>query len=125
MKPKYVWLKRKNYKGEIIKNSSWEEDIPTGWHIAFGEKMIKELNKILIQGHYQKKYTIVQVKEKFGGLRWYDNGVPLSMLKDYYAWMHKYEDLSEVTCIYCGQPGTMRQSSWISPYCDECWAKYK
>lgn len=121
MEPKYEWLKARNvWSGEIIEGASWEEEIPDGWYKAFGEKMIEELNEILVKYNFQDKYQIIQIKEKFGGLRWYDNGYPSKMHDEYTAWLHKYEDLSEETCIKCGAPATHMTKGWILPLCDAC-----
>lgn len=97
------------------------DDLPRGWKKSFGVQMCEELREILIKGDYLDKYQVVQAKEKYGALRWYDNGVPKSIYDKYRAWLKKYEDLSEKTCVGCGKPGTMRTSGWISPWCDECY----
>lgn len=121
MKPKYEWLKVRNvWTDEIIEGYSREEDIPIGWHKAFGRQMINELNELLIKYDFVDKYRIVQVKEKYGSIRWYDKGVPLEMSQEYYAWLKKYEDLSEETCIQCGKPATHMTKGWIEPLCDDC-----
>jgi hypothetical protein len=127
MKPKYKWLKlRQVYKGRdyILDDNgnyiSWAEDIPKGWGKAFGEQMIDELNEILEKYDFVDKYTIVQIKEKFGSLRWYDNGIPEKASKEYYKWLNKYEDLSKKTCIKCGKPATHMTEGWIIPLCDRC-----
>ena len=63
-----------------------------------------------------KQYRITQIKEKFGGLRWYDNGAP----RELYDIINKYEDLSYRTCIVCGRPAKYISRGWISPYCEDC-----
>jgi hypothetical protein len=94
---------------------SWTEidDIPHGWFNAFGMQMVEELNNAL--GKNAENYFITQIKEKYGSLRWYDNGCT----EEGYKVIKKYARLSEVTCIRCGQPATKISSGWISPYCDE------
>ena len=56
-------------------------------------------------------------------LRWYDNGVPDSVWDKYHDWLDKYADLSERTCIICGEPGYVMKTGWICPYCKDCFAK--
>ena len=97
------------------------DDIPRGWKKAFGVQMCEELREILIEGGYLDEYQVVQAKEKYGRLCWYDNGVPDSIWDKYRDWLNKYEDLSEKTCIGCGKPATMRIDGWVSPWCDECY----
>ena len=64
------------------------------------------------------KYRIVQIKEKFGGLRWYDSGTPKdSELLDI---IQKYNGISHQTCGVCGKPATKISKGWIYPYCDDC-----
>ncbi len=60
-----------------------------------------------------------QVKEKFGGLRFYMSAyVPaISELID------AAEAESLVTCESCGAPGTVAGKSWIKCLCDACRAK--
>ena len=97
------------------------DDMPKGWKKAFGEQLCRELKEALVKEGILEDYRIMQVKEKFGQLRWYDN----CCSERVYKVIDKYESLSEHTCIECGGEGTMRNDSWISPYCDECYKKYK
>lgn len=121
MKPKYKWLQVKNvWTGELIDDVSWEEEIPDGWYKAFGEQMIDELNNLLTKYCIEDKYKIIQIKEKYGSLRWYDNGIPQYLTDEYYEWLDKYEKLSIETCINCGKPATHMTKGWINPLCDDC-----
>ncbi len=97
------------------------DDMPKGWRKSFGIQMCEELRDILIEADYLDKYQVVQVKEKYGRLCWYDNGVPDSIWDKYRDWLNKYEDISEKTCVGCGKPATMRTDGWVSPWCDECY----
>lgn len=58
----------------------------------------------------------VQVKEKFGRLRFYMN----SKTKEMSELIMKAEDLSSATCEVCGNPGKERDGSWIRTLCDKC-----
>lgn len=94
--------------------------MPKGWRKCFGIQMYKEI-KASLKGHnYLKEYRITQIKEKFGGLRWYDAGAPEEVNKI----IQKYEYISEKTCIVCGRPATKISRGWISPYCDDCYKRY-
>jgi len=121
MKPKYKWLQVRNvWSGELIDGVSWEEEVPDGWYKAFGKEMIEELNDLLEKYNFVDKYQIIQIKEKYAELRWYDNGVPLEMVEEYNEWLKKYEWLSYKTCINCGKPATHMTKGWINPLCDDC-----
>lgn len=125
MEPKYKWLRVRNYWTDelIVGGESEIENLPEGWYIAFGEQMIDELNELLIKYNFVDEYRIAQIKEKFGGLRWYDNGFPVEGQEEYKQWLSKYEELSERICIDCGKEGKLRNLSWIVPLCDEHYNK--
>ena len=96
------------------------DDMPDGWRIAFGETLCEELKQELRNAGGEKAlndYMIVQIKEKFGYLRWYDNGCTDRWFMEI---LPKYERLSERTCINCGKPATRISTGWSSPWCDDC-----
>lgn len=98
--------------------STWLDSMLDGWRIAFGEQLCQELKDALDEFDYTDKYIILQVKEKYGGLRIYDNGIPVGCLA--HDIIRKYEDISYDTCIRCGKPATKMSLVWICPYCDDC-----
>lgn len=58
----------------------------------------------------------VQVKEKFGGLRFYiGSGSP-----EIYGMIRMAEAMSFRTCEDCGNPGQTRPGGWIRTLCDLC-----
>lgn len=121
----YCWLRPRNcWTGDYIDvdDDFIELDfLPRGWRIAFGDKMCEELNNILEEANYSKDYRILQIKEKYGTLRWYDNGVPSSVSEKYNKWIRKYEKKSGHTCINCGEKGEIDYNdSWLMPLCDKC-----
>ena len=94
------------------------DTMDSGWRKAFGIQMCKEIKAELKKHKFLYKYRIVQIKEKFGGLRWYDAGIP----KDSKIWdiIDKYTQISYKTCVVCGKPATKISKGWICPYCDDC-----
>jgi len=57
-----------------------------------------------------------QVKEKFGGLRFYYNGG-----NDFISGLvYMAESMSEKTCEECGSPGTQNERGWILTLCAHC-----
>lgn len=122
---KYPWLIPHNrWTDEEIEDFDFSytelDGMPEGWKKAFGEQICEEIQKLLEEADYVYKYRILQIKEKFGGLRWYDNTVPESIRERLNAIITKYEDLSERTCVNCGAPATKISTGWISPWCDKC-----
>lgn len=70
------------------------------------------------------KFEVLQVKEKFGGLRFYAHG----------GWdadgrvddlIHAAEKKSYETCETCGRPAKQRGHGWIYTECWWCWYKHK
>ena len=57
-----------------------------------------------------------QVKEKFGGLRFYMT----CGSDEIYDLIREAEALSYKTCEVCGKPGEERPSGWIRTHCDDC-----
>lgn len=59
---------------------------------------------------------ITQIKEKYGGLRFYVASANDSL----YAAIDDAEDLSYTICELCGEPGEAREGCWIQTMCDVC-----
>ena len=115
--PRYDW------SGEIIEDydymSTYLDDIPVGWKIAFGEMMCEEIKQELVRCNYLDEFRIIQAKEKFGQARIYTNGEPVDCKVQ--EIIDKYSVLSENICIICGKPDVpMTHNGWDSPYCKEC-----
>lgn len=98
---------------------TWLDGMPDGWRKAFGEKMCEEIRNALISEGMLETYKVFQVKEKYGGLRWYDSGGTEETEKI----IDKYERLSYRTCVNCGKPATCVSAGYILPFCDKCAAE--
>ena len=96
------------------------DDMPEGWRKAFGEQMCKDIKALLVETGEIEKYRVLQVKEKFGQLRWYGNIYTDALIQT----LSKYENLSKHTCIKCGAEATKISVGWVSPWCDECGLEY-
>ncbi|MCA1806515.1 MAG: hypothetical protein LC687_01425 [Actinobacteria bacterium] len=66
-------------------------------------------------------FEVIQVKEKFGGLRFYINGAT----EDVFDRINKAEEESYTICENCGEPseGPERTKGWVSTLCETCKAK--
>lgn len=62
---------------------------------------------------------VLQVKEKFGGLRFYVADAP-RWLEDM---IDQMERLSYHVCERCGKEGKLRQGDWLKTLCEECNSK--
>jgi hypothetical protein len=90
--------------------------MPDGWAKKFGHLFCEDLREVLERNNFLDEYVVLQVKEKYGQLRWYDNAP-----EEWYNHMDAWEYISEHTCVKCGKfPVPMRDDGWISPWCDEC-----
>ena len=85
------------------------EWVGPGWHPIL-ERLHDQILAI------DPDYSVVQVKEKFGGLRVYLLSEPLPVIDLVSA----AEAESLRTCERCGQPGTQQPGYWIRTLCAEC-----
>ena len=120
---KYPWLLPKNiWTDEIVENYdySWTEldEVPDGWRIAFGDLLCEDIQAELEKCDFVDKYRIVQIKEKYGGLRWYDNGIPTGC--KVHDIIDNYSHISEYICICCGELDVPSTNGWITPVCKKC-----
>jgi len=80
--------------------------IPNGW----ADIILDLHNKIVAE---YPDYYITQIKEKFGGLRYY-----VGRVGDLgYDLISKAEDLSYKTCERCGRAGKERPTGWVLTLC--------
>lgn len=98
------------------------DDMPDGWRIAFGEQFCADIQHELdkLKPETAADFRVLQIKEKFGQLRFYANWVTEGIDEV----VRQYENLSERTCIRCGVPAIKITTGWISPFCDECAESY-
>jgi len=97
-----------------IKSNGFLE-ISNGW---FG--LVKELIEDCISLGWNKE--ICQIKEKFGGLRFYINSAPEEVFKR----IREAEDKSFTTCEVTGNPGQLRTDiGWYRTLCEEEYEKIK
>lgn len=78
-----------------------------GVTIATLEEKVKE--------EYDKLPVIQQIKEKFGGMRFYVN----HSTHDQELAIGFVEAMSTRVCEVCGSPGTRRSGGWIKTLCDK------
>ena len=99
---------------EPITNSHYFE-VDKGWY-----QLIKDLIDDLIKLGWNKE--ICQVKEKFGGLRFYINDGTTEIFKR----ITEAEQLSIKTCEVTGNPGELRTDiGWYRTLSDEVYNEFK
>jgi len=75
-----------------------------------------------IYDNLREETYVMQVKEKFGGLRFYVGGAT----PEEFDVIDKAEEDSYTICEECGKPGILREDlGWILTLCDEHYLKTK
>ena len=77
-----------------------------GWH---------DLVRPLLELAEAENVQVFQVKEKFGGLRFYCDGCS----DELYERIDAAEEQSFEVCEDCGKPGLTRGGSWMLTLCDD------
>ena len=79
-------------------------------------ELIAELIRELIDADWTRE--IKQIKEKFGGLRFYAEGLP----ENGHEIIVKYETRAWKICEICGSEENvqLRVSGWVKTLCDQC-----
>jgi len=85
-----------------------------GW-LNLLDDLCMRLQRHTDANHGVPQVVVRQVKEKFGGLRFYIAGGD-ELCR---AAVHAAEEASLTTCEVCGQLGVLIGESWVSVRCDE------
>ena len=86
---------------------------PDTWHIECANRIINE--GLTEPTELVSRVVVDQVKEKFGGLRFYYHGgddVVDGMVRMAESW-------AAYTCEECGDPGHRRDGGWVRTLCDK------
>ena len=104
------------YKSWIQKEQEKNEGVNEEW-IERCKQLIKESQEKTIS-----QIEAVQVKEKYGTLRFYLNEYPTNKTVDakMRAYINFAESLSACTCEMCGVPAKQKTGGWIKTICEPC-----
>lgn len=95
------------------------DTLPTGWYGLILD-MCKEIKQALPK-ELVNKYQVVEAKEKWYGLSWYDGLDDLSSMPSTITdIVCKYEMQSREVCMMCGAPKPKDQL-----LCDRCMERYR
>lgn len=78
--------------------------------------LIDELCQKIKDTNPPEDFKIIQLKEKFGGLRVYTNCSTNEIEK----LISEAENKSELTCEICGEEGKITGEYWVKTLCDKC-----
>lgn len=88
-------------------------EVHSGWY-GILHSLVEKLNSL---GWDSETMQVAQVKEKFGALRFYADGVTKEMAKA----ISETENLSEIVCEHCGSEGRLRNTGgWYLTLCEGC-----
>ena len=112
---RFEWFPRKDplYRKDL--NFPMSIDCEKGW---FGLiwKLCEDID-IIVKREAWKDFSVDQIKEKFGGLRFYINGGN----KEVFDLIHKAEEESFEICEECGKKGSMYLGfGWYRTLCVKC-----
>lgn len=90
------------------------ESVGAGW-----ASLIHEVFDFL--ANHQQKFRIIQVKEKWGGLRIYyvENRYDVAEMETFDNLIRDIENRSLKMCETCGAPGLVRGDSWYYTSCEQ------
>lgn len=118
--PKIFVNRHRNPKETLM---CWGFECGDGWYNIINQLCANIQHHVDWAQEQKEKYgrgegcsqvVAVQIKEKFGTLRFYTNGGNDQI----HGMIRMAESMSAVTCEECGAPGTRRGRSWIYTACD-------
>lgn len=118
----WPWLKAKqkydlikDHEGQLFYKAAWGKDAAESDHNYRITAEMIEQRRQSVEAAVLQIPIAVQVKEKFGGLRFYVNGANDKQ----YELIDFAESLSLTTCEVCGKKGKRNRSGWITTRCKE------
>ena len=94
----------------------WGFECSDGWFDIINE-LSEKLEQLNNTTYLEHPVEAVQVKQKYGTLRFYLSGYN----DEVHQLVNEAERKSAVTCEECGKPGVCRNDGWITTTCDECY----
>jgi hypothetical protein len=93
----------------------WGFECNDGWYDIIYH-LSEKIEPLIEKDEDSDSIYVVQVKEKFGGLRFYMN----TLTNEIDKLIHEAMEESFITCEDCGKPGTLRTKGWNMTLCDDC-----
>jgi len=122
MKPKLQHKLMEKYSKIFAQKSLPPQKTAMCWGISCGDGWYNLLDRLcgylqyLTDEREMLQVEAVQVKEKFGGLRFYVGGANDVQ----HEIIHFVENFSYSICEWCGQPGKVRGRNWVRTLCNSC-----
>ena len=84
----------------------WREilyEVPPGWNLTFIPDLIDNIADFIERYDLKDSYEVLQIKEKYGELRWYAAGIPDELYEEHEQIITYYTKVSICTCVVCGK----------------------
>lgn len=91
----------------------YQMDYMPGW-LPIIERLFEQIDERL-DARDRDEFRIFQIKEKFGGLRIYTEGLLHTDISDL---IDEAEEAAWDACMYCGDPGKPRLTGWRLTLCE-------
>ena len=120
--PELFELRRPRKEGEkVMPSICYGLECGDGWYDLI-YTLCSQIANYIKWNEKDCKVQVLQVKEKFGGLRFYTNGVP----DEIHGMIRMAEAMSYKICDVCGNKGETRNSrGWYETTCEEHKTKEK
>jgi hypothetical protein len=102
------WFNRSNMQVSLM---CFGFEVGDGWFV-----LLRELLHQIKKSNPPEDFEVVQVKEKWGGLRFYTHNENDEIL----GAIHLAETLSDLFCEECGERGKVGGKGWVQTLCREC-----
>lgn len=121
---KYPFIQAYRWDDTPIDGHTVLGGMPDGWRKAFAIPMLEDFAKAIDQdGLDPKELRVIDVKEKYGELRWYWCAKKESPNLDRITTL--YECVASAFCANCGRYPVMMTTGYILPLCEECWKEHE
>lgn len=112
---KYPKIFVNRYVDETTSAMCWGFECRDGWYQLINT-LCNTIQSYINNSIDVLQVTAVQVKEKFGTLRFYYDGGDDTI----HGMVWLAENLSAEICENCGNPGHIIKSGWVQTLCDTC-----
>ena len=112
---RFKWFPKNNPLYYKDQNVPMYIDCDEGWFNLIW-KLCENID-VIVQREHWDNFSVDQIKEKFGGLRFYVNGAN----KEVFDLIREAEEKSLCTCEKCGKKGSMYIGlGWYKTLCSKC-----
>ena len=131
-----AWVDLRQPFSHLYSDACIDDQVGPGWWVLLIEAFTA-IDAAMVQ-HPGYRFSVRQIKEKFGGLRFYfmvyradldptdedtrypEDGdtVQEGIIQQIYEIIRAAEEKADVTCETCGEPGTLRSGGWMKTLCD-------